>query len=305
VHNQGHVLELTAAIGNYRHVAALKDGSVTIQGARLRPVDIPNYVDIFRNMARSLEYDVSLMSMISYLCAKDHGLAFSAIPIVVNAGFHHDDFLVNSNTSIQTPKDLEGKRVGTRTYTVTPGTLDRGILSDEFGVDLDSITWVLAEQEHVVQCQSHLPPNVIPGIGEDLFPRLASGDLDAGIAGSNLRGSESPNVRRLFPNGVELDRAYYERTGIIQPFQIIVVKDDLLAQHAWLAEALYTAFKAAKLAAHLETEPRLKAVIGGADPLPYGLSANRRGFSEAIRLASEQHMIARQFTLEELFPSFD
>jgi 4,5-dihydroxyphthalate decarboxylase len=50
--------------------------------------------------------------------------------------FHHGDFLKNVHAGIESPPDLEGKRVGTKTYTVTPGVLDRGILSQEFGVDV-------------------------------------------------------------------------------------------------------------------------------------------------------------------------
>jgi 4,5-dihydroxyphthalate decarboxylase len=296
---------LTAAFGKYRHLAGLLDGSVTIPGVKLQAADATEYVDIFRRMARHLEFDVALMSMISYLCAREYRIPFSALPVVVNAGFHHADLLMNIDAGIKAPKDLEGKRVGTRTYTVTPGTLDRGILSDEFGVNLDSITWVLAEPEHVPQSQDHLPANAIPGTGEDLFPRLVSGDLQAGLAGVNLRGGQSPNVKPLFPNAAELDRAYYERTGIIQPFQLIVVKDELLAQHPWLAEALFTGFKQAKASVAVEADPKLKAVIGNADPLPYGLAANRKGFEEAIRLAVEQHIITRHFTVDELFPDLN
>ena len=297
-------LTLRAAIGNYRHVAGLKDGTITVPGVRFEPVDQPNYVDIFRTMARSLAYDVSLMSMISYLCAKDHGLPFSALPVVVNAGFHHADLLINTAAGIETPRDLEGKRVGTRTYTVTPGTLDRGLLSDEFGVNLEAITWVLAEPEHVPACQTHLPPNAVAEFSEDLFPRLASGELAAGIAGVNLRGSQSPNVRPLFPNAAELDRGYYERTGIVQPFQIIVVKDALLGAHPWLAEALYGGFKAAR-ALGMDVSPTVNAVVGDADPLPIGRQANRAGFTEAIRFAVEQRQISRRFTVDELFPDLD
>ncbi|GAC1491405.1 MAG: hypothetical protein NVS1B1_09030 [Candidatus Limnocylindrales bacterium] len=70
--------------------------------------------------------------------------------------------------------------MGTRAYTVTPGVLERGMLSDEFGVDLDSITWVTADREHVAESQAHLPSNVsFSGEGVDLFPRLESGALDA------------------------------------------------------------------------------------------------------------------------------
>ena len=164
---------------------------------------------------------------------------------------------------------------------------------------------MLAELEHVPQCQQRLPANVIPGTAkaEDLFPRLVSGDIDAGIAGSNLNRGESPNVKPLFPNAAELDREQYRRTGFVQPFTIVVVKDVLLQEHPWLAEALYTGFKQAKQLGS-SPDPRVAEIVQG-DPLPYGLSANRKGFEESIRLATEQHIITKRLTVDELFPSFD
>jgi 4,5-dihydroxyphthalate decarboxylase len=303
--SSGSTLTLSMALGNQRHVAGLKDGSVAIPGVELHPIDVPNQVDIFRRMARNVEFDVAEMSVVSYLCAKEYGIPFSGLPVVLRNAFHHSDFIYNVNSGISTPKDLEGKRVGTRTYTVTPGVLDKGILSDEFGVNVDSITWVLAELEHVPQSQEHLPANVIPGTAkaEDLFPRLASGDIDAGIAGSNLNRGESPNVKPLFANAAELDREQYRRTGIIQPFTIVVVRDALLREHPWLAEALYVGFKKAK-EQDSGPDPRVAEIVDG-DPLPYGLSANRKGFEELVRLAAEQHIIRKRPLVEELFPALD
>ena len=141
--------------------------------------------------------------------------------------FPHEGVLYNVDSGIKEPKDFEGKRLGTRTYTVTPGTIHKGILKEEYGVDLDSITWVAAEPEHVEQTTPHLPKNVIPGTGEtgnDLFDRLVSGDLQAGIAGVNPNNREAPNVRLMFPNATELDKAFYQRTGVILPFAVPVIK---------------------------------------------------------------------------------
>jgi 4,5-dihydroxyphthalate decarboxylase len=296
---------LTLATGNHRHVAALKDGSVTIPGVEIRPIDVPVQVDMFRRMTRDLEFDVAELSMVSYLCAKEYGIPIAGLPICLRTAFHHGDFLYNVNAGITSPKDLEGKRVGSRTYTVTPGVLDRGILSDEFGVDVDRITWVLSELEHVSQCQDHLPPNVIPGDAreEDLFPRLASGDIDAGIAGANLSRGESPNVKPLFPNAQELDRQQYQRTGIVQPFTIVVVKDVVLQANPWLADALFDGFKRAK---QIDMSPDVNvATIVDGDPLPYGRSVNRKAFDEAIRLARQQHIITRDLKVDEVFPALD
>jgi 4,5-dihydroxyphthalate decarboxylase len=298
-------LTLHTALGNMPITAPLRDGSVTIPGVTIVDVGKTDYVDIWRTQARFVEYDVSLMSVVSYLCAKEYGIPFTCLPISLSAGFHHGDFLVNTDWGYQTPKDLEGRRVGTRTWTVTPGTLDRGILSDEFGVDLEKVTFVLAEPEHVPQAQDHLPPNVIPGTGEDLFPRLVSGDLHAGMAGSNLRRGSAPNVVPMFPNASELDKAYYQRTGIIQPFALACVKDETLQKAPWLLEALYDAFTRAKAAANVTPDDAIKAIIGDADPNPWGRNANRKGFEEIIRIALEGHVITRRFDVDEIFPAFD
>lgn len=297
-------VRLTAALSDLRHVAALKDGSVAPRGVTLQPIDVPDQFDLFRRMARNLEFDVAEMAVVTYLSARRYGVPLTALPVVLRTVFPHASFRFNVGAGIDTPKDLEGKRVGTRAYTVTPGVLERGLLSDRYGVDLDAISWVTADTEHVVQYQKHLPANVISaGEGVDLFPRLASGDLDAGVTGVDLQRRESPNVRRLFPDAVALDREHYQRTGIVPPYTIVVVKDAVLAAHPWLAEALYEAFLSAK-AQGTSPSPRVAEVVDG-DPLPYGRSANRRGFEELIRLCCEQHILDTSVSVDELFPAFD
>lgn len=298
-------LRLTAALGSFPHLAALKDGRVAIPGVEFEQVEVTEQVDIWRRMSRSVEFDVSLMSVISYLCAIEYDVPFTCLPVSLNGGFHHGDFLVNTDSGIKTPADLVGKRLGTRTWTVTPGTLDRGILLDEFALDWRSITWVLAEPEHVPQAQARLPANVIPGVGENLFPRLVSGDLDAGIAGVNLVRGQAPNVKPLFPNATELDRAYYQRTGIIQPFLILAVKNSVVQESPWLLEALYEAVIESKRLTPASKYPDLRRIIGDADPLPYGLETNRAGFEEAIRLAREFEVITKPMTAGEIFPHFN
>jgi 4,5-dihydroxyphthalate decarboxylase len=295
-------LRLATAISPVRHHQALLDGSVTIPGTELRPVPPgPDYADRFKKMCRELAFDICELSVMSYFTAREYGLPISAIPVVPIHLFHHGDFLKNVHADIESPLDLVGKRVGTRTYTVTPGVLDRGILSQEFGVDLDAITWVLAEDEHVAQAHDHYPPNVIPGRNENLFPRLASGDLDAGIAGSNLSGERSPDVVPLFPNAEELDRAQYERTGIVPAFTVITVKTALLDEHPWLAEALYDGFAAAR-ANGVEASPGVAKIVDG-DPVPIGLSANRASFEELLAFGHEQKILTKPLTVDDLFPA--
>jgi 4,5-dihydroxyphthalate decarboxylase len=294
-------VELTIAVSPLRHHQALLDGTVTIPGVELRPVPpAGEYAARFKEMCRDLAYDVCELSVMSYYTARQYGLPISAIPVVPTHRFHHRDFLKNVHAGIESPLDLAGKRVGTRTYTVTPGVLDRGILSQEFGLDLDTVTWVLAEEEHVAEVANHYPPNVVPGRNENLFPRLASGDLDAGIAGSNLRGQQSPDVVPLFPNAAELDRAQYQRNGIVPAFTLIAVKTAVLDERPWLTEALYDAFVAAR-GRGLEPDRDVAQIVDG-DPVPVGLAANRASFEELLALGREQHILDGAGTVDDLFP---
>jgi 4,5-dihydroxyphthalate decarboxylase len=254
-------------------------------------------------MCRNLEFDICELSVVSYFAAREHGLPIAAIPVVPIHRFHHRDFLINIQAGIAAPKDLEGKRVGTRTYTVTPGVLDRGILSHEYGVRLSAVTWVLAEPEHVSQCGEAYPPNVVPGRGDDLFSLLVSGELDAGIAGSNLRGEHSPDVAPLFPNAADLDRQQYERTGIVPAFTVITMREALLDEHPWLAEATFEAFKAARKLG-LQPDPDV-AAIAGADPVPIGLTANHASFAELLALGHEQQILAGELSVDDLIPAMD
>lgn len=295
---------VSVALSRLDHHAALLDGRVVVPGLEFVPATQgKDHADFFSRMCRNLEFDICELSIVSYYCARQYGLPISAIPVVPQHRFHHVDFLVNTHAGISEPKDLEGKRVGTRTYTVTPGVLDRGILADEFGVDLDSITWVLAEPEHVAACEEHYPPNVIPGGNEDLFPRLASGDLDAGIAGSNLKRQTSPDVAPLFKNAEDLDRAQYERQGFAPAFTCIAYKDDLRDELPWVPQALFDGFARARTFG-LQPDPTVARIVPD-NPVPIGLKANRASFQELLDLCRKQHILSDDLSVDELVPDME
>ena len=90
------------------------------------------------------------MAFTTYVCARAAGLPFTAIPVFVTRNFHHWAIFNNEKSGIRTPKDLEGRKVGVnRGYTVTTGLWARGILQSEYGVDLDKVTFVPTDDEHV------------------------------------------------------------------------------------------------------------------------------------------------------------
>ncbi|OBF39468.1 4,5-dihydroxyphthalate decarboxylase [Mycobacterium sp. ACS1612] len=282
---------------------ALKDGSVTPTGFSFQFEEIPVLVKGFRRMVRSLEFDVSEMALTTYLTAREHGVAFTALPIFLVRGFHHGAIRYNTKSAIRTPKDLEGRRVGVnRGYTVTTGVWARGILASEFGVDLQSVRWVLSGDEHVT---SYVPPaNVEPANG-DLADMLINNEIDA-VIGVDV---PHPDVAPLIPDSDDAAiRALRERA--FYPINhLIVVKDSVLQRYPKVARAVFDAFSEAKqrYVAQLRdgalTDRVLSPVLQltGADPLPYGIEANRPMLEQLMEFAMQQRILTRPVDIDEMF----
>lgn len=290
-------MDLRTVTRTQRANAALKDGTVTPRGFGFDFEEVDPLISAFRLMVRGLRYDVCEMAFTTYLVAKEHGKQFTALPVFLVRGFHHGAILCNTDV-VSEPKDLEGKRVGVnRGYTVTTGVWARGVLAAEYGVDLDSVTWVLDGDEHVAEYEP--PPNVVSS-GE-LDEQLATGELAAGI-GIDV---DAPDVAPLIPDAKEAGfRALRER-GHYPINHLVVVRDDLLAAHSELARDVFDAFERAKdvyvQGGKLDPLHARVAQITGGDPLPYGVEPNRAVIEELIDHAVAQRILTRRPAVESLF----
>src|SRR5215813_1348311 len=143
------------------HTEALRQGTVRPKHFEIDYEDVPVLIEAFRRMVRGLEFDVCELAFTTYLCSKQYGKPFTAIPVFPARVFHHGAILYNTKSGILHPKDLEGKTVGVhRGYTVTTGVWARSILQHECGVDLKKITWLLSGDEHVEEFRP--PANAMP-----------------------------------------------------------------------------------------------------------------------------------------------
>lgn len=295
---------LTRAQGANR---ALIGGEVRPSGYELAFADEPVLVKGFRKMVRNLEYDVAEMALTTYLTAREHGVAFTALPIFLVRDLHHGATQVLRGGSISAPKDLAGGRVGVnRGYTVTTGVWGRAALA-EAGLDLDSVTWVLSGDEHVA---TYVPPaNVVPApTDRTLEQLLLAGELDA-VVGAAI---DHPDVVPLFEDPEAAGLEVLRERGIFPINHLVVVRDDVLADHPDVSVALFEAFSEAKrryvgLLRDGRTETKqdrlLATVMGitGADPLPYGLDANRGVLEELLAHARQQHILTRPVELDDVF----
>jgi len=317
---------LKVAIGDYGHTRALKSGEVSIAGVRADFIQVSPIIAAFRRMVRDLEFDVCEMAPTTYLIARTRGAPYTALPIFLMRRFHHGGFLVRPDANIREPKDLEGKKVGVRAYSVTTGVWTRGIFINEYGLDSSRVTWVVDDEEHVTTLK--LPANVVhAGPGKSLQSMMASGEIQAGFAGPAGVGRAGPPISgwdhatqaaaaagtypELIADVEHVEAEWFRRTGIYPIHGLIVVKNEHLKNYPWLAQVLMDAFVASKkpyleqlkfgAGDSVEDKRYRKFVSLMPDPLPYGISANRASIQALVTYALQQELIPSPPPLDQVF----
>jgi len=237
----------------------------------------------FKRIVRNLEFDVAEMAIMTFLVAKAFDKPYRLLPFVVMARYQHPYLVFNSEKiSSLKPEQLEGKRVGVRSYSVTTGAWVRGILMEDHGVDLSRIQWVTFEEAHVAEFRD--PPNVQRApAGKEINAMLAAGELDAAILGAV---PTDPKLKPVIPDPEAAGKKWGERHGAIQLNHLVGVKNTVSKA---TADEVYALLLDSKKAA------------GDPPMLPHGVAANRRNLEAAIDCAWKQSMIPRRFSVDELF----
>jgi 4,5-dihydroxyphthalate decarboxylase len=322
--------QLKIAIAGYGHTRALKWGDVRIEGVDPAFVEVVPIIGAFRRMVRDVEFDVCEMAPTTYMIARALGAPFIALPIFLMRRFHHGGFVVRPDSGIEVPKDLEGKKVGVRAYSVTTGVWTRGIFVNEYGLDSAKVTWVVDDEEHVTTLK--LPANVVHAPeGKSLQSMMKAGEIQAGFTGPAGVGRAGPPISgwekagaaaaaadtypELIADVEKVEADWFRRSGIYPIHGLIVVKDEHIKRHPWLARSLMNAFVAAK-------KPYLEELRRGqgdspedkryrnflslmSDPLPYGIAANRPSIEALVSYSLQQELIPSRPQLDRVFVDID
>jgi len=291
------------------NTSALKNGEIELPGFLFDFIEIPALPKAFRRMVRTLEFDVCEMALTTYLCAREHGVKFTAIPIFLKRAFHHGAILHDSKGPIKKPKQLEGTYVGVnRGYTVTAGVWARGILAEEYNVDLEKITWVLSGDEHVAEYKG--PSNVITGCSnQTLEDALLCGDLSAAI---NVQTND-PSIKPLIPDPQNRGLSAFDDRGHYPINHLLVIRDEVLEKNPGIAIKIFNVFAEAKSlyldqlknkeAQNLTSTDELDLQIlkRKKDPLPYGIKPNRDVLENLMAHAQSQKILKQNVEVDELF----
>ena len=322
--------QLKIAIGTYGHTRALKWGDVRIEGVDPAFVEVVPIIGAFRRMVRDLEFDICEMAPTTYMIARALGAPYIALPIFLMRRFHHGGFVVRPDAGIKVPKDLEGKKVGVRAYSVTTGVWTRGIFVNEYGLDSAKVTWVVDDEEHVTTLK--LPPNVVHAPeGKSLQSMMKAGEIQAGFTGPAGVGRAGPPVSgwdkagaaaaaadtypELIADVEKVEADWFRKSGIYPIHGLIVVKDEHIKRYPWLARSLMNAFVEAKKP-YLEElkrgqgdspeDKRYRSFLSlMSDPLPYGSAANRASIEALVTYSLQQKLIPARPQLDQVFVDID
>jgi 4,5-dihydroxyphthalate decarboxylase len=266
-----------ALLGDYPVTKRFKQQS----SLEFADVKLPNTA--FKRVVRDLEFDVAELAIITFLLAKAHGKPYRLLPAVVTARFQHATLAYNPEKGPLSPDKLAGKKVGMRSYSVTTATWVRGILADDYGVDLSKVNWVTFEEPHVAEFRD--PPNAarMPA-GKDITAMLLAGELDAAILAEPPK--DGP-LKPLIADPAAAAQAWKKRTGAsLQINHMVTVKNTVSDSQA---RDIFSQLQESRQAA------------GNPEMNPFGLEENRRNLEVAVDCTYRQGMIPRRFTVEELF----
>lgn len=316
---------VSVACGPYDRMEAIQSGAVRAEGMDITYVPIQSPPEIFARMVKTGAFDVSEMSAAHYFTLRGRGeFPFIALPVFPSRLFRHGFIFVNVKSGIAEPKDLEGKRIGVQEYRQTAGVWVRGILSHDYGVDLDGVRWFEGgvdtgrRPDDDMDLRPDRPLNIEHiGIDRSINELLEAGEIDA-YFGARRPASfgRSPDIVRLFPNYREVERDYFQRTGIFPIMHTLVIKESLYRDEPWVAESLFKAFEASKRWAAEQMRfsgamrymlpwlfddiDEVDALFGG-DSWPYGLDANRPTLDMLMQFLVDQGFLASPVSLDDLF----
>src|SRR5262245_1893763 len=142
-------LQLTFAAGGYDFVRPLADGTVKADGIDLVVLSAMGSGERHHRMGRAQEFDLCEFNAAAYLAARDHDIAWLALPVFLHRRFRHGFVFVNPAKGIATPADLRGRRVGGPTFLAAGNVWMRGILEEHYGAPHRDITWFVERNDAV------------------------------------------------------------------------------------------------------------------------------------------------------------
>lgn len=284
-------IPVKAMLGSYPKTAALKSGAIASDLIALDIAPVDTAQKAFKDVVRKHLFDVAELAIVTYLLAVDAGHPYRLLPFVMNGNFHHKSLYARAGDAFA-PTQLKGRRVAMRSYSQTTPTWVRGILCDEYGLQMSDVQWWSQQGAHVAEYRD---PDWVLALDKEagLEQALLAGDVDAIIAGGAIEHKEQ--LRHVIDLPLDAAQEWNARTGVIPINHMVAVKQELVDQHPEAVAEIYRMLVESRRAAG-----EIPAA-GERDLQPFGFEAVDLSLRKVIDYAYAQQMIRRRYTPDELY----
>ena len=300
-------------------IQPLIDGRVKPEGIDLAITSTDPNMAFWRE-GQFEEFDISVASISTVIAEIRKGLDVVGLPVFPTRRFQHTELHYHTDSGIETPADLDGKRMGLNHYTMTTGIFIRGTLQHDFGVPPERIEWHVLPDEgtNVRRGGTFVPPAgvvlKVAAEGKRINAMLEAGEIDvAPLGGSGPK--DGSKVKPLFPDRIAECGRFFREHGFMPATNIYTIRGEVYRKHPWIALNLYQAMVEAKrivddsmaeripggLLFGAEYAAQTREILGGQDPFPYGIEANRRFIDTLSQWELEQGFITEIPGVDELF----
>jgi 4,5-dihydroxyphthalate decarboxylase len=313
-------LEIEFPVMRYDITLPLLEGRVPIDGVKLQRVKASSMINKEDPKLKAGDFGLMDLNIGYFLPAIEAGWEIIGLPVFSKRKPVYQLIFCHADAAIRAPKDLEGKRIGSRTYRTALTVWARGLLRERYGVDFSKVQWVLQAKEVFPVHDTSAKIEYVDE-SKNMSQRLIAGELDALITDiSDTKMFENlesdPKIKRLFANYVDEDQKLYRETGIYTPVHMIVMSRKLDREQPELAAKLFAAFEKAKQIAYddissdrggfsvvyLRERMKEQTAVWG-DPWKYGIKANQTTIDAFIQYNVEQGMIRSAPSYTEIFAS--
>jgi 4,5-dihydroxyphthalate decarboxylase len=283
-------VKLHTMLGNYPNTKALKGGAVHSDAVDFDFAEVKVANNLFKKVVRDAAYDVSELAIVTYMQAKAYRKPYVLVPAVLVSRGQHHTIAYNADRGTLAPSDLAGKKVGVRAYSVTTGVWVRGILANDYGIDLNDIQWITFEDPHVAEYRD--PPAIKRAPeGKDMVQMLLDGEIDAAVVGDKL---PDPRLKHLIPNPDMVAQKWAEQHHGVPINHMVVVREDLSRSRPDVVKDVFRQLHESKLAAGLPDGAPL-------DPYRFGVEACRPILEVVLNFCNQQQLLARKMSVDDLF----
>lgn len=289
--------KLSIVLGDYPHTKPLRDGRVTSDVVELDFISYDPVSDAFDAMVRTQDFDVCEMAVGAFMQGRAAGKPIALLPVVVVGGFHHGRLFSWTERGPVGPGDLAGNALAIRSYSQTTGLWIRGILEEQYGVDLDALRWITLEDSHAAEYVD--PPNVSRAAdGSSLMSLLRGGEVVAAALGKT--GAEG--TATVIPDVRAAEDEWFRQNGTVGINHMVCVKQEI-ADDPELTRELYRMLCAShEMVLGPQAERTMRPGVPSA--VREGVDRVRPALEIAARYAVRQGLVPERPDVDSLFPAY-